>query len=470
MESTRTTVETDSTSGTTDGIRMMNLSHGLNADQTPMRSGSGSGPPSASHPGYIRGCFSLLLACGCWLSLAGSVRCEESPIRADALTLDSLLQLALGNNPTVQATIADVNRARGIRWQVTRKPNPFFGYSVSEVGNEGRAGQQGVYFSQEIVTADKLGLNDQVAGWEVEQLNWRWQEQQLRVLGDVRQQFYAVLAARQQREILRQLDAVLARGVEITQQLVDAGELGRGPLLQARLELQQNQLMLRNAQRVVEAAERSLAAAVGLPGLDLGGLTGTLDDVPPDLEFEPTWAFVLAGHPHLEAARAEVARHQWNVQRQRVEPIPNVQTMFQIQQDAITDSVIAGIQVGVELPVHNRNRGMIAAAGAETMRASHEVRRRELALRERFAQAYRRYAVARQQVQTLEEKLLPLARENLNTVQELFALGESSYLDLLTAQRTYNQLNLTLVDARRDLWQAVVLIQSRLMSDALAPL
>ena len=67
--------------------------------------------------------------------------------------------------------IADVDRARGLRWQVTRKPNPFVGYSASEVGNEGRAGQQGVYFSQEIVTANKLGLNDQVAGWEIEHIS-----------------------------------------------------------------------------------------------------------------------------------------------------------------------------------------------------------------------------------------------------------------------------------------------------------
>jgi outer membrane protein, heavy metal efflux system len=401
------------------------------------------------------------------MAMAGDVD-PAPPAELAPRTEDELVQLALEHNPTIQATIADVNRARGLRWQVTRKPNPFVGYSASEVANEGRAGQQGMYVSQEIVTANKLGLNDQVAGWEVEQFNRRWQEQQLRVTGNVRQLFYAVLAARQRRDILRQLDEVLARGVEITRQLVESGEIGRGPLLQARLERQQNQLNLRNAERDLTAAQQALATTIGLPDLNLEALSGQLDSDLPVLEFESTWQGVIGDHPRIAATRAEQARHQWNIRRQQAEPIPNVHSMFQVQHDDVTNTVIAGIQVGVQLPVHNRNRGQIAAANADSVRASHELHRRELELRHRFVEAHRQYAVARQQVETLQEELLPLARDNLETIQELFRLGESSYLDLLTAQRTYIETILALIDARRDAWQAVVLINSRLMTDALS--
>lgn len=393
---------------------------------------------------------------------------ETGTSRRPPQTLEDLIELALEHNPSIQSTLAEVRRTRGMRWQLTRKPNPSIGYSASEVGNEGRAGQQGVFVSQEVVTANKLGLNDQVAGWEIQEVNWRWQEQKLRVTGDVRQRYYAVLAARQMLNILQELDAILASGVETTQRLLDAGEIGRGPLLQARLERQQNQLNLRNAQNILQAEEQALLATIGLMDLDLGGVTGTLDTEIPDLEAASTWRDIVQQHPRVESARAEVVRHQWNVQRQRVEPIPNVHSMFQLQHDNVTGSMIAGIQLGVALPVHNRNRGLIAAAAADTVRASFDSRQRELELRDQFVAVFRQYAVAREQVDTLTGELLPLARENLETVQELYRLGESSYLDLLTAQRTYVQSILSLIDARREAWQAVALIQSRLMSDSLA--
>ena len=415
------------------------------------------------------------LLCGMsGLILSAQLAAQESttipaePILVDGgRSIEQLIELALQHNPTIQQTIAEVSRARGTRWHVTRKPNPVVGYQASEVGNEGRAGQQGAYVSQVFVTANKLGLNDQAAGWDVEKLNWRWHRQQLQVRGAVSSRFYAVLGARQRLDVLRQLDEILAKGVTQTERWVDAGEIGTGQLLQARLERQQNRLAVENAVRDSEASERALAVAVGLPEIDLSQLSGSLETALPEIDFESQWHEIVQSHPDLESARANVVARQWEVQRQRVEPIPNLQTQLGVQYDASTGNTVTGIQVGVALPVHNKNLGQIAAANAEYIQACQDVQRRELALRDRYVEVIREYRTASQTIDNIHAELLPLARENLSTTSQLFDLGESSYVNLLTAQRTYVQIILGLVDARRAAWQAVALLQSKLLSDGL---
>src|SRR5690606_1531888 len=62
---------------------------------------------------------------------------------------ERLVQIALVQHPALAAAEAEIEREAGQRYQSTRKPNPSVGYVASEMGNEGRAGQQGLYLSQE---------------------------------------------------------------------------------------------------------------------------------------------------------------------------------------------------------------------------------------------------------------------------------------------------------------------------------
>ena len=71
------------------------------------------------------------------------------------LTLSELESMAVSQHPEIQQSLSTVNAARGQRHQVTRKYNPVAGYQAQEVGNEGKAGQQGVFYNQTFVTANQ---------------------------------------------------------------------------------------------------------------------------------------------------------------------------------------------------------------------------------------------------------------------------------------------------------------------------
>ncbi|MEW4488088.1 TolC family protein [Thalassoglobus sp. JC818] len=424
----------------------------------------------------------LLLAIGsnCWsddlamnlsvpipsLDAQGDPQASDTPVGMQ-LTLDQAVSIALQNHPSIHERSSSVDRFRGLRWNSTRKPNPTVGYQASEIGDSGRAGMQGVFYSQEFVTANKLGLNGQIGGWEVESARWQTEVQRLRVIGDVRQRFYDLLAASKREEILHVMEAILQDGVSLTQQLVQAGQVGRGELLQAQLRLKENELRHQNAGTQVVAAKRALEVVMGGAPIELNHVVGSLSEAVPELDFDVELPKAIARHPAVEAARAEMVRHQWAVQREQVEPIPNIQSQVGVQYDNASYDTIVNLQLGFELPVNNRNTGRVAAACADYVQASFRAKRLELALREEFVEAFREYGVALQTLKQIENELLPLSQENLETAQTLYKSGEMSYLGLLTAQQSYVEVLLTLNTARQEAWQAVSLIENGLLTNAL---
>lgn len=379
--------------------------------------------------------------------------------------MSSLIDTALANNPTVQQALADVQKAKGLRFQSTRSPNPVAGYTASEVGNDGRGGQQGVFWSQTFRRSEKLDLNDQIGSWDVEAANCAWQAEQKRIAGNVQYRWYSAAAAQEQVRLLNKLQSLLENAVTTTKALFDAGESARAPYLQAQLEFRRNGLEIRNAQSRFDAARRQLATVVAvtpesLPA-DFTGLNESLGFV----DEETFIADMYANSPELGITRARISQHQSNVCRQQVEPKTDLQTQFSVQYDDSTKYTVTGIQLGVTLPLFDRNKGNISAASADYLRACEEVRRKELQLSRKATGIYRDLTVASREVETIDSELLPLAQDNLKATNQSFKAGESNYQSLLTAQRSYVELIVARIDALRRVRQAEVILNSWLLAD-----
>ena len=138
-----------------------------------------------------------------------------------------------------------------------------------------------------------------------------------------------------------------------------------------------------------------------------------------------------------------------------------------VQLDDSTGDVVTSVQLGVALPIWNRNQGGIRQARAEVSAAQQNIERVELDLKNRLAGAFQAYADARIQVEGFSQEILPKARETLELVQNGYEQGEVGYLDFLAAQRTYSQTSLTYIEALRTLWQSSVRIEGLLLENSL---
>ncbi len=376
-----------------------------------------------------------------------------------------LVQLALAQHPALAAAEAEIGRESGQRYQSTRKPNPSVGYVASEMGNEGRAGQQGLYLSQEWVTADRLALAGQVGAWRTRAAAERLALTRLRLTSRVLTQYWTLTAARHRVALLSELEELLQDGVRVNQSLLEAAEVGRGPVLQAQLEKSQVSVAKRQAEADLNARTSALAATVGLSTDEVRAIAS--DPWPEVLSMDELAAIELwAASPELAEAQALIEAARWNLRLAQTQIISNVDSFASVQHDSATGDVVVGLQLGMALPVHDRKSGLIRAAHAELAQSEAEYARRYRDLQTRWAEAVGEYRSAVEMVAAVEQELLGLAEERLAVARRGHQQGELDYLELLTAQRSFLAIRQSALDARQQAAAAAVRLHTLVAEDA----
>jgi cobalt-zinc-cadmium efflux system outer membrane protein len=246
-----------------------------------------------------------------------------------------------------------------------------------------------------------------------------------------------------------------------------AGEIPRPALLQTQIEQQTATIFVQTAESERQATRRNLSAVVGSELVE-ARLTGDVLQLPALLDWDGQLARITAASPEMAAALADVARAQAALQRACVEPIPDINTQVVVQVDNATEDTITGVQVGMPLPIWNRNQGGIRQAEAEILEARRNAERVELDLKRRLAIAFQAFTTARSQAEIYSGQILPKAQESFELVQRGYVLGEIGYLDYLSAQRTYSQTNLAYLEALSMLWANWNEIEGLLLSGSLS--
>lgn len=449
-----------------------------------LATGCASGPPAIDPP-LVESTITKPASNATEVSLAGYDESAEElaqppamlePVAAaavelttrDVLTAESLEARALENNPAVSQATARVQALRGKWLQVGLPPNPTVGYVAGEIGNEGGAGQQGGFVGQQFITGKKLSRSRAVVSAEITRAEQELAAVQRRVQTDVRRSYFDALLAQRRVSLADELVRVTSEAVTASKALVEAKEVPLAGLLQTEVQQQDATLLLQTAQNRLAQAWRNLAAVVGEPGLTIRPLSGDVDKLPAMLAWEKQLVRLQSQSPEVAAAMAEVERARRALSRARVEAVPNINTQVSVQYDDATQDTIAGVQVGVPLPIWNRNQGGIRQAKAEICEALRNADRVELDLHRRLADAFRQYSDAHATAQAYADGILPRSAQTLELVRSAFDQGELGYLELLTAQRTYSQTNLSYLDALSVLWSSYVQIDGLLLESSLS--
>lgn len=405
----------------------------------------------------------------CLLICTGA-RAQQADPPPAKLTLDQLETLALEHNPTLEQARAETWKAHGRYVQAGLYPNPSIGYSASEIGNEGQAGQQGSYVQQEFVLGGKLELSQRIAIAERDGADCALLVQELRVRNNVRVEFYAILVAERQRELAQQLYQVAENAARLIRILREQGEASRLDELQALAEQQRAAVAVTLAENALQAAWRRMQAIVGDPTLKPQPLAGSIERRElPDISFDELLAELESASPQIQLSESRIARAHAAVKRAEVEPVPNVTLQNTIQYDDATRFTVVGLQATLPVPVFNRNQGNITAAENEWIRASRETDRLRLELRRTLADRWQQFADARVQVTQYRQEVLPTVSEALKLTRAAYEAGETDYLHLLTAQRSYTETYRDYITALGTAWLESVRLSGLLLTDGLAP-
>ena len=399
----------------------------------------------------------------------------QSSIQSAGMRLEELERLALANNPTVAQVQANIRATASLARQAGLYPNPSVGYYGDEIrGGYLNGGKQGGFVSQTVVLGGKLGAARRVARLLTQQAETGGALQRLRILYNVRMLFYQVLADQRMVDVRQHLVKLAADATRTSYQLANVGQADRPDVLQAEVEQQQIIVSLRIAQQNLQSSWRSLAAVVGKPDLSQARLEGDLEAIP-DLKYEDSLAITLRDSPEVKLAEQSVARAEASLSQAKKMPIPDLQLYGNLSQNneplETTGRPIGlngGVQVGVQLPIFNRNQGGIAAGKAEIEVAKADLIRLRLQIAREVATRFRDYEAARVTVDQYKKEMLPRAEQAYRLYRANYQNMAAAYPQTLISQRTLFQLEGDYVQALESAWQSALQIQGFGLVDGLS--
>ena len=398
---------------------------------------------------------------------------QQAP-SGEELTLDQLEQMATTNNPTLRQAEAEIRSTQGRARQAGLYPNPTIGYEGEQIrGGSFGGGEQGGFIQQDIVLGGKLGAARKVVEQETKQAEAERDEQRLRVTNGVRLAFYQALAAQETVTLRKSLLDLANDAVQTTRQLFNVGQSDQPDVLEAEVESQQTELALIAAQQNQQRMWKALAAVVGNPELPISRLAGNLEDIP-NIDQDEWLQKLLTDSPTIKIAQLAVTRGEAAVSSARKQPIPDLQLRGGVQQNR---ELLGGsgnrvglqgfAEVGIRLPIFNRNQGNVQAAKADLERAQLETKRIQLLLRERLAATVQSYLTARASADRYRNQMIPRAEKAYKLYLQKYNNMTAAYPQVLIAQRTLFQLKTEYISTLENLWMNAIALRGFMLTDAL---
>lgn len=399
--------------------------------------------------------------------LSGELAAETIP--AGEMTLTDLESLAMNNNPTLSQAAAAVDQQWGEYRQSGLYPNPQIGYLNTTANQTAPKQSNGLFLSQEFVTAKKIPLAQAADSQEIKRLQWDQEAQRMRVLNDVRIRYHEVLGAQRAVAVNQELEQLSRKHLATAEELFQAKTAPKTDVLQARVLVESSRINLAEANHRLEAVWAQLASMVGVPSLPLTVLTHAGSDIIPSLDMESEWQRVLAESPQLKSAESELDHGCAVLRQAQAQAKPNVTLQVVADYDRVTQSTTASTLIALPLPVYNRNQGNIDKAAADIRADQADIVRSQLVLRDQLADSFRRFKTSRVQAEKLKESILPTVEENLKLTMTAYKGGEVSFRDVLTAQEAFAQSQIAHIEAVTEAHKIAIEITGMQLTGGLNP-
>ena len=368
--------------------------------------------------------------------------------------LEDLEAMALRQHPALVEANAKINASRGAAYQAGRPNNPTVGYVANEFGNDGSAGQHGGFIGQTIRRGGKRQLDQAIACQEVQRLTQEYEATRWGILNQVRQSFYSLLVMQRRIEIYEYLLQVNRQASKLQSNLADAGYILELDATMSRVDSAKVENTLIGMRAKLTSQRRELAATIGSPDLVLGRLAGDIRLRVPQLTFEEVRQLVVTANPILSATAAEIQRERFALSRAQVEPIPDVNVQIAVQYDYGTDDTFPSIQVGLPLPVWDKNRGAVYQAASNVSSSVAKYERQRLDLQRQLSGIYGEYHSAALRANQYADKILPDAQSAVRSAKKLYEATEIKLDRLIEIQRYAAITDLEYLDASDKAWRA----------------
>ena len=394
--------------------------------------------------------------------------------------LADLVQTAVANSPVIRKAQADADAAHGQVVQAGLHPNPTVGYQADQIqprlnippgATFSGAGQQGGFINLLIKTAGKLTLAQQVAGYDHINALVAVRRATVDVTAAVRTSYFNLLVARYTLEVNRALADLADEVYALQLRRVMGGQANGYEPQPLYAQAVQARNAVAQAEAGYKAAWKQLAAAVGNPDLPVAPVNGRADTPAPAFDPAAALARVREQHTDLLTARNGIAQAQRNLVLQKRVPIPDIATNQYHQYDNAAQTYQFGVQIGLAIPVFDRNQGNVRTAHAQILSAGEKLRAAENDLSGKLAEAFGRYEANVKVAANYREAVLPHLSQAYRGLIRQYQVepDKVGFNDIVVAQQNLAQAIQSYLTAVGGQWQAVVDVATVAQMDELYP-
>ncbi len=370
---------------------------------------------------------------------------NQRPVLTTNASLSNFLAYAILNQPQVEAAYYDWAAAVQ-RITVERSlPDPRLTFQ-SDIGAMVMSLMPGLMM--DFPGPGKLKWAANVATAESEARYFLFENAMLQTAFALKKSYYELHFLEAKVSVNRETSRLLGEIEKLARMQNEVGKVTLQDVLRAQIEQERITTEITNLEDSRNPLLAQFKAAVGLKAEDAAPpVPQKFESTPLDLTSERLFAVALARNPRLKAMEAEVRRADASIRLAYKARVPDFSLGVEV--DAKAAPIFVTPQFGVTLPIwRDKIAAQIAAAQAGMRASEARLTAEQIALAVEFAEKSFLFREASRNLELLSDRLLPKARQSLEVAQTGYISGKTDFINLLDAQRTLLEFQLSEVEAR----------------------
>lgn len=381
---------------------------------------------------------------------------------AAPLALRDALAMALIGNPELAAFSWETraSEARALQAGALRNPELDFRYTnFADVPLNPDESRRRLILSQVLEMGAKRGRRYRLAQTERSLAVWDYETKRVEVAADVTARFVAVVGAQQRVAALRRSVEFYGEVAASVAKLVELGSLGAVEIHRVNRALGLARIDLSSAESRLGAARARLATTWGSSKPVFTEAEGDLQPAAPLPDLERVLALAVDG-PAIARWKAEAERGRAALALAKAERVPDLTYGAGVRWDDDIGDRDYLVDVELELPVFDRNKGGVREAHYDIAKAEANRRAAETATKAEVTEVYYALAEADGRARLLRDEVVPAARATMEALETAFQRQVADHDDLLDARRDLARAEIDLVDALVDYHQRLAHLES----------
>lgn len=352
----------------------------------------------------------------------------------------TLVDYALIHSPEIKKATLEIDKFAGEKIQAGAYANPELGVEVENFGgtmpgSTFNTSESTISISQKFETGGKRKFRKEASNYKLLAVKEKYKSVVNQSIYDIFYYYCETTKSQKQLKLAKQMEQLSEDVFNTINQKVNYGKTSPVEQIKAGLELERSRIKLSQADNDFKKFEKLLFSTIGANSMPFNIEYDFLDTLFL-LNNEQTLRDNLLKNPILEEIRLLQLSGQREIQLAKSFNVPDINFSVGYRKFRETDDNAYVASIGVEIPIFNRNKGLIMEKVSENNSSTETLRIRELQLKANFENHYREMLILKKNSEQYQNKMLPSARKAYEAVLMGYKAGKFNYLDMLDSMRT----------------------------------